>query len=344
MTTTSVDTTSTQSTETSRFALGYRTFMSRHASMVPTFAAMAILIVLFIGAEAFLRGDFITARNISALLLDNAYLLILAVGMTFVIVTAGIDLAVGSVMAFAGIWLASLIASGTPAYLAIPIILVGGALIGLLTGVLVHYFDVQPFIASLAGLFLGRGLAFVVSLSSIRVDDPMIPFFQSRIRLGEWYITPTGIIALIVVIVGALVMQLTRFGRTIYAIGGSEQSARLMGLNVASTKIAVYVISGFCAGLAGLVLTAYSGAAYPRYGIGTELDAIAAVVIGGTLLTGGRGYVLGSMVGVFVYGTINTIIGFMGAEQSWTRIIIGLLLLLFILVQRFIVGRTERRT
>lgn len=316
-------------------------FMSRNASMMPTFAAMAILLLLFIGAEAFLRGDFITGRNISALLLDNAYLLILAVGMTFVIVTAGIDLAVGSVMAFTGMWLASLIADGMPAAVAIPVVLVAGAAIGLLTGILVQVFDVQPFIASLAGLFLGRGLAFVVSLNSIRVDDPIVPFLQQRFRMGDWYVTPTGILALLVVLIGALVMQFTRFGRTVYAIGGSEQSARLMGLNVARTKVSVYVISGLCGALAGLVLTAYSGSAYPRNGIGTELDAIAAVVIGGTLLTGGRGYVLGSMVGVFVYGTINTIINFMGAEQSWTRIIVGALLLLFIVVQRFIVGRSE---
>ena len=107
-------------------------------------------------------------------------------------------------------------------------------------------------------------------------------------------------------------MQYTRFGRTIYAVGGNEQSARLMGLNVARTKVLVYVISGVCAGLAGLVLTAYSGAGYPRNGIGTELDVIAAVVIGGTLLTGGTGYVLGSVIGVFVYGTIKTVISFHG--------------------------------
>ena len=342
---TTVDVVPEESTTWRRIAQGYQTFMSRHSSTMPTFAAMAILLLLFLGAEAFLRGDFITARNISALLLDNAYLLILAVGMTFVIVTAGIDLAVGSVMAFTGILLAKLVAGGTPAYIAVPVIILGGMAIGLLTGILVQYFDVQPFIASLAGLFLGRGLAYVVSLSSIKVEDPAILWLQStRIRLGEWYITPTGIIALLVVIVGALVMQFTRFGRTVYAIGGNEQSARLMGLNIARTKVAVYVISGLCAALAGLVLTAYSGAGYPRNGIGTELDAIAAVVIGGTLLTGGRGYVLGSMVGVFVYGTINTIISFKGAEQSWTRIIVGLLLLLFIVVQRYIVGRTERRT
>ena len=222
--------------------------------------------------------------------------------------------------------------------------ILGGAAIGLLIGVLVQYFDVQPFIASLAGLFLARGLAFVVSLSSIKVEDPAILWLQStRFQLAGWYITPTGIIALLVVAIGVYVMQWTRFGRTIYAIGGSEQSARLMGLPVARTKVLVYVISGVCGGLAGLVLTAYSGAGYPLNGVGTELDAIAAVVIGGTILTGGSGYVLGSLIGVLVYGTITSVISFMGAEQSWTRIIIGALLLLFIVVQRVIVSRADRR-
>ncbi len=326
-------------------ASAVRNFVSRHASLMPTFAAMAILLLLFAGAEAFLRGDFITPRVISALLLDNAYLLILAVGMTFVIVTGGLDLSVGSVMAFTGILLAKLLSTGIPAAVAIPVILVGGALIGLLIGVLIQYFDVQPFIASLAGLFLARGLAFVVSLNSVLVEDSAVLWLQkTRFRLGDWYFTPTGIIAILVVLLGAFVMQFTRFGRTVYAIGGNEQSARLMGLNVARTKITVYVISGVCAALAGLVLTAYTGAGYPRNGIGTELDAIAAVVIGGTLLTGGRGYVLGSMIGVFVYGTIKTIISFMGAEQSWMQIIVGILLLVFIVVQRVIVARSERRT
>jgi len=319
------------------------TFMNRHASLMPTFAALAILILLFVGAQIYF-GNFITPRNISALLLDNAYLLILAVGMTFVILTGGIDLSVGSVMAFTGILCARLLSEGFPAYVTIPVMLLGGAAIGLMVGVLVQYFEVQPFIASLAGLFLARGLAFVVSLESIKVVDPVVLWLGStRFRLGDWYISPTGILALVVVAVAAIVLQWTRFGRTIYAIGGNEQSARLMGLNVARTKVVAYVISGVCAGLAGLVLTAYSGAGYPLYGVGTELDAIAAVVIGGTLLSGGRGYVLGSMVGVFVYGGIQTVISFMGAEQSWTRIIIGILLLVFIVVQRVIVARSDRR-
>jgi len=332
----------TESTRSSPLQADDR-FINRHASLMPTFAALGVLVVMLIVAQLYF-GDFVSPGNMSALLLDNAYLMVIAVGMTFVILTAGIDLSVGSVMAFTGILLASLLGRGMPAAVAVPVILVAGAVIGLLIGILVQYFDVQPFIASLAGLFLARGLAFVVSLKSIRVDDPSVLWLQStRFQVGDWYITPTGIIALLAVGIGAFVLQYTRFGRTVYAIGGNEQSARLMGLKVARTKMLVYLISGSLAGLAGLILTAYSGAGYPRNGIGTELDAIAAVVIGGTLLSGGRGYVLGSMIGVLVYGTIKTVISFLGAEQAWMQIIVGGLLLLFILIQRFIVSRSERR-
>ncbi|WP_194396536.1 ABC transporter permease subunit [Microbacterium atlanticum] len=335
----SLEMTARRTTAPSRYA----TFMSRHASLMPTFAAVVILLVLLVGAQSrFPR--FLSPGNLSALLLDNAYLVVLAVGLTFVILTGGIDLSVGSVMAFTGILGASMLSQGVPAAVAIPVMLVAGAAIGLLIGVLVQYFDVQPFIASLAGLFLARGLAFVVSLSSIRVEDPAVLWLQrTRFSLGGWYITPTGIIALLTVAIAFVVLLWTRFGRTVYAIGGNEQSARLMGLSVARTKIIVYVISGVCGGLAGLLLTAYSGAGYPRNGIGTELDAIAAVVIGGTLLTGGTGYVLGSLIGVLVYGTIKKLISFMGAEQAWTQIIIGALLLIFIVVQRVIVARSQRR-
>ena len=191
-----------------------------------------------------------------------------------------------------------------------------------------------------------RGLAFLVSLKSIKVEDPALLWLHStRFQLapGSWYITPTGIIALLAVLVAALVLAYTRFGRTIYAIGGNEQSARLMGLPVVRTKLLAYVVCGLCGGLAGVLLTAYQGAAYPLNGIGTELDTIAAVVIGGTLLAGGSGFVVGSMIGVLVYGTIWTVITFLGADQAWTRILIGALLLIFVVVQRFIVARSTRR-
>lgn len=318
----------------------YRRFLSRHISWVPVFAAVAILIIMIAGAMAAFP-NFQLPRIMSSILLDNAYLLVLAVGMTFVILTGGIDLSVGAVMAFTGILCAKLLGEGVPVVVAVPTMIVIGAAIGLLIGVLVQFFDVQPFIASLIGMFLARGLAFVVSLESIKVENEGVLWLQStRFSFAGWYITPTGIIALLTVALAAFVLRYTRFGRTVYALGGNEQSARLMGLPVVRTKLAVYVISGVCAGLAGIVLTAYSGAGYPLNGVGTELDTIAAVVIGGTLLTGGSGFVLGSMIGVFVYGLIRTIISFLGAEQSWTRITVGALLLVFVVVQRIIVSRS----
>ncbi len=332
-------------------------FSTRHASWIPVFAAIAILLAMLIAGQLYF-GTFVTPRMLSSLLLDNAYLLVLAVGMTFVILTGGIDLSVGSVMAFTGILGARMLGSGVPAAVAMPTMIVCGAAVGLLVGVMVQVFDVQPFIASLAGMFLARGLAFVVSLEAIGVKDPVIIWLQSaRFAVGGWYlgpegiayqpngwyITPTGIIALLTVAVAFWVLQFTRFGRTVYAIGGNEQSARLMGLPVARTKLLVYVISGSCAGLAGVIFTAYTGAGYSLNGIGTELDTIAAVVIGGTLLSGGSGYVIGSLLGVLVYGLIKVAITFMGADASWTRIIVGALLLLFVVVQRVIVARSGRR-
>jgi len=318
-------------------------FTSRRTSWIPVMAALGILIALFVVGQAYF-GNFLTPRVLSSLLLDNAYLLILAVGMTFVILTAGIDLSVGAVLAFTAILGARMLSEGQPVILVVPVMLLGGALIGLLIGVLIQFFDVQPFIASLAGMFAARGLAFLVSLSSIKIEDPAILWLQTKLfYIDGWFLAPTGVIAILVVVVAALVLHFTRFGRTIYAIGGNEQSARLMGLPVVRTKLLAYVICGTLAGLAGVVFSAYQGAGYPLNGIGTELDTIAAVVIGGTLLTGGSGYVLGSMIGVFVYGTIKSAISFLGAEQSWTRITIGALLLIFVVAQRFIVTRSSRR-
>lgn len=321
----------------------YGTFISRHAAVVPTFAAILILLAMQIGGELYF-GRFVQPRTLSALLLDNAVLMVLAVGMTFVILTGGIDLSVGAVMAFTGMVGSTMLSNGTSPLIAVPFMLAAGALVGLVIGVLIQVFDVQPFIASLVGMFAARGAAFLINLNSVKVETESVLWLQTyRIKLGDFYLTPTGILALLVVLIAFLVLQFTRFGRTVYAIGGAEQSARLMGLHVARTKILVYVISGLCGGIAGLIMTAYQGAGYPLNGVGMELDTIAAVVIGGTILTGGRGYVLGSMIGVFVFGTIKSIISFMGAEQAWMRIIVGSLLLLFIVVQRIIVARSTQR-
>ena len=191
-------------------------------------------------------------------------------------------------------------------------------------------------------MFLARGLCYVISLSSIPITDPTIVWLSStRIPIGEtWSITPSGIIALVVVATAFYVLHYTRFGRTVYAIGGGESSAVLMGLPVARTKVLVYVISGTCAGIGGFLFSIFSRSGYSLTGVGMELDAIAAVVIGGTLLTGGSGFVLGSVLGVLVLGLIQTTIAFQGTLSSWwTKIFIGVLLLTVVVLQRAIAAR-----
>jgi simple sugar transport system permease protein len=321
----------------------WRRAIINKSSWLPVVAGMVLLIIMFIAAQAYF-GNFLKGGVISSLFVDNAYLIILAAGMTLVIITGGIDLSVGAVMAYADVLAAFMLRDHVPVAIVIPTVIVVGMIFGLLTGILVHFFNVQPFIASLAAMFLARGLCYIFAQRQIPVDNETILGLQSnKVRFGSWYFTTTVVIALVVVLILAWTMAYTRFGRTVYAIGGGEQSAKLMGLPVARTKVLVYVISGACSGIAGVVFISYTAAGYALNGVGTELDTIAAVVIGGTILTGGSGYVFGSLLGVLVFGVIKTFISFMGAEQSWTRIAVGVLLLAFVVVQRLIVARANRR-
>ncbi|MCR6492360.1 galactofuranose ABC transporter, permease protein YjfF [Cellulomonas sp. P24] len=308
---------------------------------LPVLGALLVLILMFVIGGARYE-NFLSGRVVSNLFINNSYMIVLAVGMTFVIVTGGIDLSVGAVVALSGISAASLFQSGWPAFVVIPLVILIGSALGLVVGVMVHVFEIQPFIATLAAMFLARGLCYVISLSSIPISDPTIVWLSSaRIPIGDtWTVTPSGLIALLVVVVAFYVLHFTRFGRTVYAIGGSESSAVLMGLPVARTKILVYVISGTCAGIGGFLFTVFSRSGYSLTGVGMELDAIAAVVIGGTLLTGGSGFVLGSVLGVVVLGLIQTIITFQGTLSSWwTKIFIGVLLLVFVVMQRLVTVR-----
>ncbi|MCI4656370.1 sugar ABC transporter permease YjfF [Cryobacterium algoricola] len=307
----------------------------------PVLVTLVLLIAVFAIGGSRYRG-FVSGPVILNLFVDNAYLIVLAVGMTFVILTGGIDLSVGAVLALSTMIAASLLQSGWSASVVIPLILVLTSVLGLLVGLMIHVFKIQPFIATLAAMFLARGLCYVISKDSISITDPVfVSLAQTRISLGgRMSITASVVIALLVVLVAFLVLHYSRLGRTVYAIGGGEQSGMLMGLPVARTKVLVYVISGFCSGLAGVLFTFYTLSGYSLTAVGTELDAIAAVVIGGTLLTGGYGFVLGSVLGVLVLGTIQTIITFEGTLSSWwTRIFIGGLLLVFIVLQKVLTAR-----
>ncbi|MGC4154073.1 MAG: sugar ABC transporter permease YjfF [Propionicimonas sp.] len=309
----------------------------------PVLVTALLFVAIYLVAGFRYRG-FFSGQVLLNLFIDNAYLIVLAVGMTFVILTGGIDLSVGAVVALSTMIAASLLQTGWSPFVVILLILVLTSVLGLAVGLMIHVFGVQPFIASLAAMFLARGLCYIISNTSITIDNGFfVAMATTRIPLGPGLsITPSVIIAVAVAVVAVWVLQYTRFGRTTYAIGGGEQSGMLMGLPVARTKVLVYVISGFCSGLAGILFAFYTLSGYSLTAIGTELDAIAAVVIGGTLLTGGYGFVMGSVLGVLVLGLIQTIIIFEGTLSSWwTKIFIGALLLVFIILQKVL---TSRRT
>ncbi|MEH1100881.1 galactofuranose ABC transporter, permease protein YjfF [Micromonospora sp. CPCC 205561] len=311
------------------------TLARRH---VPVLATLALLLVMYAVGVSQYRA-FSNVQVVFNVLIDNGFLLVVAVGMTFVILTGGIDLSVGAVVAMTAMVSASLLQGGTPAALVLVVALLIGPTLGFLMGCAIHFFDIQPFIATLAGMFFARGMCTFISDASIPITDGFWTT-MSQERIGDPrgnFVSISVLIAFAVVLVAAYVLTYTRFGRNVYAIGGNPQSALLMGLPVGRTRIAVYTVSGLCSAVGGILLSFYTLSGAPLIAIGMELDVIAAVVIGGTVLTGGSGYVFGTVLGVLVLGVIQTLITFDGSLNSWwTRIVIGGLLFAFILLQRLI--------
>ncbi|CAM5653613.1 galactofuranose ABC transporter, permease protein YjfF [Kitasatospora aureofaciens] len=315
--------------------------LTRVRGQIPLLVTSVLLVSMFTVGSVQYDG-FFSGQVLLNLLIDNAFLLVVAVGMTFVVLTGGIDLSVGAVVALSTMVSAWLVERhGWPPLVVIPLVLLMGTAGGWLMGWVIHTFEIQPFIVTLAGMFLARGLCYTISVESISITDPSYTAMaQTRIPLGDLFVSPSVLIALLVVAAGFVVLHYTRLGRNVYALGGSEQSALLMGLPVGRTKTTVYAISGFCSALGGVLLTFYMLSGYGLHAVGLELDAIAAVVIGGTLLTGGSGYLLGTLLGVLVLGLIQTVISFQGTLSSWwTRIVIGGLLFVFIVLQRLITAR-----
>ena len=305
---------------------------------LPMLVTAFVLIALF-GVFSIFFTNFLSIRVVVNLFMNNAHVGVVAVGMTFVILSGGIDLSVGSVLAFTTIFIATLIEKHH--LHPIPAILIGlsfGTLFGVAMGAMIQVYKLPPFLVTLAGMFLARGLAFVVSSNEIAIRHPFYETLADlHIPLGKARLGFTALIFIALLIVGIVIAHKTKFGRNVYAIGGSENSAFMMGLPVAATKISIYAISGFCAALGGVVFTLQARSGNPLNGQGLELDAIAAVVIGGTLLTGGVGYAEGTLLGVLIYGTILTAPDYLsGFDSSWQRIAIGGLLLAFIILQRFL--------
>jgi simple sugar transport system permease protein len=312
----------------------------RHVPLLGTIAVF----VLTAGYGSVAYPAFFSAQVFLNLLIDNAFLCIVGVGMTFVILSGGIDLSVGAVIALTTMVSAALVEQHHwSAASAIPLVLAIGTAFGALMGWLITRFRLQPFIVTLAGMFLARGLCYLISIDSISITDAgYTAISQTRIPLlgDSASITIGALLALLMVAIGVVLAHGTEFGRTVYAIGGNEASAVLMGLPVARTTVLIYTFSGFCSALAGVVFTFYMLSGYGLHAVGLELDAIAAVVIGGTLLTGGVGYMIGTLFGVLILGVIQTLISFDGSLSSWwTRIVIGALLFVSCLLQRLFEAR-----
>ncbi|WP_241795885.1 ABC transporter permease [Microbacterium sp. C5A9] len=325
-----------------------RRMITANPSVLPTIASVVIFVGMVIFGEV-AYGRILQFNTLSNLLINNAHLIVLAVALTFVILTGGIDLSVGSIIAVSSVAGVMLSNAGWNA-IAVIIAMIGiGVLFGIVSGVLIRYFNVQPFIATLAMMFLGRGLASLLSTTPERLgEDSPIRWIGAQLKIidgpkvNDLVITPAVLVAVIVVAAAFFVLHRTRTGRTVYAIGGSESSALLMGLPVHRTKVLVYVISGALAGLAAVLYTARLGTAQNITGIGWELDAIAAAVIGGTVLTGAYGYVLGSVIGALVLGLMNVLITRDGGiPPEMTTIITGGILLVFVLLQRAVTRKRE---
>ncbi|MDC4233837.1 hypothetical protein M3T53_09005 [Actinomyces sp. B33] len=338
---------STQSAGKSRF----NAWLTRDLNKIPTYVAVAVLLALFIvGQLAY--GKFFRLNTVSSLFNDNAYLIILAIAMTLPILIGGIDLSVGAVIALSSVVGCTMANAGVPWPVVAVVMILIGTTMGALSGVLVRFFDMQPFIATLATMYLGQGIAAMISSKPIVLDEGNgLRLLGTKLTLvdgpkvNDLTVSVGVIIAALVVLIAYFVMHRTRTGRTIYAMGApAKDSARLMGLPTGRSLSSIFLLSGTFSGIASVVYVAGVGKGQNILGQGWELNAVAAAVIGGTIITGGAGYVLGSIVGALVFATTSLIITRDGRiPPAATTIITGLMLLLFVVVQRLIIFFAERQ-
>ena len=306
-------------------------FIQRQGSLVG--------LVLVCAVAAFRYPQFLEVNNLMNVLRQNTMLGLIALGMTFVILTGGIDLSVGSLLAVAGVVSATLAGQG------LAVALISGVglatLLGLVNGVVIAKARIQPFIVTLAMMIAARGLALVYTgEQSVRVyDSGFTDLGRGIIDVGPLPLPLPVLILFVAYAVGWLVLNHTRFGRHVYALGDNEEAARLMGLNVGRVTMGVYALSGALAGLAGVILASRLGSGQPVAGAGDELTAIAAVVVGGTLLTGGQGSVAYTLVGVLLLGVLLNIFNNENITPWWQQVLRGLILLAVVVVQ----NRLSRR-
>jgi len=311
----------------------------RIASVLQSYGAAIVLgLLVIVGSFAF--PTFATAGNFANIATQSSFLLIVAAGMTFVILTGGIDLSVGSVFALGGVLAAYGSTYGLAGALLFPLVVCGA--IGALQGFLIAYGKMAPFIVTLAGLLGVRGLVLAStgggSTTPLVTDEGVISLGQDSLFGIHW----TVVIAVAIIVIGTILLARTSGGLSILAVGGSESAATLMGLPVARVKFGVYVISGLCAGLAGALNAAYSSSGVPTVGVGLELNAISAVVIGGTLLVGGRGNLVGTVAGVLLLSVIQNLINQVGSLSSSVQAVVSGGFLAVVVIIQTVLSRTQR--
>jgi simple sugar transport system permease protein len=326
------------------------TFVSRNRRLLPLSATIILFFIAYALGAAYLPGMRDTQVFLN-LFNQSPYLLVAVIGETLVVISGGIDLSVGGIVALTTTASAALLRGGGDPWTVMLLMLAMGMAMGAIMGYFITYLKVQPFIATLAGMWIGRGLAYTISNESIAINDRiyvllqgtkiLIPGLSDVVTQKGDYITPSVVIGLVVFAAAIYMAHYTRFGRTIYSMGGNnganEQSARLMGLPVDRTKVLVYTFNGFCSALAGIFLSIYTRSGQGLLGNTMELTVIAAVVIGGTTLAGGEGYVFGALFGVLITILIQTMIQIQGTLITWwTLITVGLITLFFIGLQSII--------
>ena len=311
----------------------------RLVSVVQSYGAAIVLAVLMVIASISFP-TFLTPYNLTNIATQSSFPLIVAIGMTFVILTGGIDLSVGSVFALGGVLGAMGSHGGVAGAFLIPI--VAGAVVGAIQGGLVAYAGMAPFIVTLAGLLAVRGLVLAVTHAGSNtplITDPATTAIGQGTVLGISY---TVLIALALLAVGVVLLARSRGGQSVLAIGGSESPATLMGLPVARVKFTVYVVSGVCAALAGALNAAYSSSGVPTVGVGLELSAISAVVIGGTLLSGGKGSLIGTLAGVLLLAVIQNMINQVGSLTSSVQAVVSGGFLAVVVIIQTVLARSQR--
>ncbi|NVD08450.1 ribose ABC transporter permease [Vibrio sp. JPW-9-11-11] len=293
-----------------------------------------IALLLLIVVVSFLNPNFFTVDNILNILRQTSVNAIIAVGMTLVILTAGIDLSVGSVLALCGAFAASLIAMEVPVLIAVPTALFAGAALGAISGIIIAKGKVQAFIATLVTMTLLRGVTMVYT-----DGRPISTGFTETADAFAWFGTgyalgiPVPVWLMVIVFAAAwYLLNHTRFGRYVYALGGNESATRLSGINVDRVKIGVYAICGLLAALAGIIVTSRLSSAQPTAGMGYELDAIAAVVLGGTSLMGGKGRIMGTLIGALIIGFLNNALNLLDVSSYYQMIAKAVVILLAVLV------------